>query len=45
MTGPPVALSPLPVGGAALLSFYGAEKGDFLPPANAGSPCVCWPRA
>ena len=37
MTGPPVALSPLPVGGAALLSFYGAEKGDFLPPANAGN--------
>ena len=33
-SGPPVVLAPLPVGGAALLSLYGAEQGNFAPPSG-----------
>lgn len=37
MSGPPVTLDILPIGGAALLRFYGAETGDFAPPSGVTS--------
>lgn len=37
MSGPPVVLSILPVGGVALLQLYGADVGNFLPPSGVTS--------
>jgi hypothetical protein len=37
VTGPPLVLSPLPTGGAALIAMYGAEQGAFAPPSGVVS--------
>ena len=37
MSGPPIVLNPLPVGGTALLAFYGADVGQFTPPSGITS--------
>jgi hypothetical protein len=37
VSGPPVVLNVLPVGGCVMLQFYGAEKGDFAPPSGVVS--------
>lgn len=34
MSGPPVVLTPLPIGGSAMLQFYGADQGNFAPPSG-----------
>jgi len=34
MAGPPLTVSSLPIGGAALLQLYGAESGAYAPPSG-----------